>query len=146
MPTYDDEVEIGDELDPLEKVATDQSVIDFCEIWGNPGIGRFTDHDAAKAEGLPGAIVPGTMSIAYLANFLSLWAGGGSLRKLDVVFRQIVPHEQPLRLVGVVTDKNKIGSEEQVQCDVYLENSDGERLVGGTATIVLPTRMAINAP
>ena len=141
MPTYYDEVEVGDELGPLEKVATDQAVIDFCEMWGNQGIGRFTDHDAAKAEGLPGAIVPGAMSIAYLANLLSQWADGGSLKKLDVVFRQVVPHEQPIWLVGVVTDKNQVDSEDQVECDVYLENSDGERLVGGTATVVLSARV-----
>ncbi len=140
MPRYYDQVELGDELGPVEKVATDQAVIDFCELWGNAGVGRFTDNEYARNEGLPGAIVPGIMNIAYMAQVVSQWAEGGSLKKLDVVFRQMVPHEQPLRLVGVVTDKNQVDGENQVECDVYMENADGERLVGGKATVVLPAR------
>lgn len=144
MPRYYDEVEMGDELAPVERVATDQAVLDFCKLWIDLRIGgfagRFTDNEVAKAEGLPGAMVPGTMSMAYMAQFLSRWAEGGSLKKLDVVFRQVVLHEQPLRLVGVVTDKNQVGDENQVECDVYLENADGERLVSGQGTVVLPGR------
>ncbi|MEE8466447.1 MAG: MaoC/PaaZ C-terminal domain-containing protein [Dehalococcoidia bacterium] len=144
MPRYYDEVELGDDLPPVDRVATDQAVQDFCTMWDDPRIGRltgrFTDNEAAKAEGLPGAIVPGAMSMGYLAQFLSQWADGGSLKKLDVVFRQLVLHERPLRLVGVVTDKNQVGDENQVECDVYLESADGERLVSGKGTVVLPGR------
>ena len=140
MPRYYDQVELGDELAPVEKVATDQAVSDFCDMWGNPGNPRFIDNEAAKSEGLPGAMVPGIMIMAYMTQFLSHWAEGGSLKKLDAVFRQVVLHEQPLRLVGVVTDKNRVEGENQVECDVYIENADGERLVGGKATVVLPDR------
>ena len=144
MPRYYDEVELGDELAPVERVATDQAVLDFCKVWIDPRTGgftgRFTDDEAARAEGLPGAMVPGIMSMAYMAQFLSRWAEGGSLKKLDVVFRQVVLHEQPLRLVGVVTDKNRVGDENLVECDVSLENADGERLVSGQGTVGLPGR------
>ena len=137
MTRYYEQVELGDELDPVDKVATDQSVADFCVAWGSPGAPRFTDHEASKKDGLPGAIVPGIMSMAYMAQFLSHWAEGGLVKKLDVVFRQPVPHE-PLRLVGVVTDMNQVDGENQVECDVYIETPDGNRLVGGKATLVLP--------
>lgn len=144
MPRYYDEVELGDDLPPVDRVATDQTVLDFCTVWEDRRIGRltsrFTDDEVAKAQGLPGAIVPGAMSMGYLAQFLSQWADGGSLKKLDVVFRQLVLHERPLRLVGVVTDKNQVGDENQVECDVYLEGADGERLVSGKGTVVLPGR------
>ncbi|MDO8750532.1 MAG: hypothetical protein Q7K03_05255 [Dehalococcoidia bacterium] len=43
-------------------------------------------------------------------------------------------HPQTISLVGVVTDKN------QVECDVYIQNAHGDRLVGGKATVVLPRR------
>ena len=140
MPRYYDQVELGDELAPVEKVATDQAVIDFCNAWGNPNSVRFTDHEVARREGLPGAMVPGIMSMSYVAQFLSHWADGGRLKKLDVVFRQVVLHEQPLRLAGVVTDKYRVGEENQVECDVYMEGPGGERLVTGKGTVVLPGR------
>jgi hypothetical protein len=81
------------------------------------------------------------MSMAFLAQMLSQWAEGGSIKKLDVVFRQLVVHDQPVHLVGVVTEKNQTERENQVECDVYLESLEGDRMVGGKATIVLPSRV-----
>ncbi|MFH1140724.1 MAG: MaoC/PaaZ C-terminal domain-containing protein [Chloroflexota bacterium] len=136
---YCDQVEMGDELASVEKEVTDQMVLDFCEVWsGGGGMGRFTDHEAARKEGLPGAILPGIMSMSYMAQFLAGWADGGLVKKLDVVFRQPVVHPQTISLVGVITDKNQVGDENQVECDVYIQNSHGDRLVGGKATVVLP--------
>jgi acyl dehydratase len=140
MPRYFDDVDLGDELGPLETTATDASVREFCEVWGNPGPSRFTDHEAARKEGLAGAIIPGVMSMALLSQLLTRWAEGGSMKKLDVVFRQLVPHNVPLRIVGVVTDKNQVKGENLVDVDVYLENGQGDRMVGGKATLSLPRR------
>ncbi len=141
MYRYYEEVEPGDELGPVEKVAVHQGVVGFCDVWGNPGTNRFTDHETAVKDGLQGAIVPGIMSMAFLAQLLSQWAEGGSIKKLDVVFRQLVVHDQPVHLVGVVTEKNQTEGENQVECDVYLESLEGDRMVGGKATIVLPSRV-----
>ena len=140
MTRYYDSVEMGDELEPAEKDVSDQMVLDFCEVWSGGGaVGRFTDHEAARKEGLPGAIVPGIMSMNYMAQYLAGWADGGQVKKLDVVFRQPVLHPQTISMVGVITDKNQVGVENQVECDVYLQNDRGDRLVGGKATVVLPT-------
>ena len=46
-----EDVELGDDIGPLEKIASDQDVIDFCNLWGPPSPNRFTDPDeAAKIE------------------------------------------------------------------------------------------------
>lgn len=140
MPRYFDDVELGDELGPLETMATDASVREFCEVWGNGGANRFTDHEAARKEGLPGAIVPGIMSMAYLSQLLTQWAEAGAIKKLDVVFRQLVPHNVPLRIVGIVTDKTQVQGENLVDVDVYLETGQSDRMVGGKATLSLPRR------
>ncbi len=143
MTRYYDQVEMGDDLEPAEKEVSDQMVLDFCAVWstgGGGGMGRFTDHEAAKKEGLPGAIVPGIMSMSYIAQYLAGWAEGGQVKKLDVVFRQPVVHPQTISLVGVITDKNQVGDENQVECDVYIQNDRGDRLVGGKATVVLPAQ------
>ena len=42
------------------------------------------------------------------------------------------------QIVGIVTDKYEAEGEGCVECDLYLEKEDGDRLVGGQAILVLP--------
>ena len=91
-----EDIDLGDEIGPVELVATDENVATFCELWGNPMPNRFTSQDMAEASGLPGPIVPGVMSMAIMGQALTDWAGPESLKDLDLVFRQPVPHNKPL--------------------------------------------------
>ncbi len=141
MPRYYEDVEIGDELNPQERTITTESVVEFETTLGRgPGPRFFTDLQAAKREGMASVIVPGPMSMALMNQLLSNWADGGWVKKLDVVFRQTVPQNRLLRVRGVVTDKNHVDGERHVECDVYVETEEGDRLVGGQAIILLPTK------
>ena len=134
-----DDVEIGDDIGPLQRVVTNRDVRRFLAIRENdPGANRFTDDEFAKSEGLPGAIVPGAMSIAMMSQLLTGWSDVVSLRKLDVVFRQPVPHGRTLLLKGIVTDKEVTDGLPTLTCDVFLENEEGSKLVIGSATVTLP--------
>ena len=141
MPRYYEDVEIGDELGPQERTVTTDSVREFETALGrDTQPGYFTDPKVAKRQGLPDVIVPGPMSMALMNQLLSNWAAGGWVKKLDVVFRQTVPQNRLLRVRGVVTDKNHVDGESRVECDVYVESEEGDRLVGGQAIILLPTK------
>ncbi|HZA24064.1 MAG TPA: MaoC family dehydratase, partial [Dehalococcoidia bacterium] len=74
-PPYFEDVELGDEIGSLEKVASDDDVTAFCELWGNPMPNRFTDQAIAEKARLPGPIVPGVMSMSLMAQLLTDWAG-----------------------------------------------------------------------
>ncbi len=137
MPSFND-VELGDQIGPLETEATDEGVISFCRVWDNPMPNRFTDPESAKRVGLPGPIVPGIMAMAIITRLLTDWAGPESLKDLDVVFRQPVPHNQPLTVSATITDTRREDGENLVECDVMLTGSQGERYVGGKAIIALP--------
>ncbi len=137
MPSFED-VELGDQIGPLETEATDEGVISFCRVWDNPMPNRFTDAETAKRVGLPGPIVPGIMAMAIITRLLTDWAGPECLKDLDVVFRQPVPHHQPLTVSATVTDTRQEGGENLVECDVMLTGSQGERYVGGKAVVALP--------
>ena len=137
MPSFND-VELGDQIGPLETEATDEGVISFCRVWENPMPNRFTDSDSAKRVGLPGPIVPGIMAMAIITRLLTDWAGPECLKDLDVVFRQPVPHHQPLTVSATITDTRQEGGENLVECDVMLTGSEGERYVGGKAIVALP--------
>ncbi len=137
---YFEDVELGSEIGPRELVATGENVATFCRLWGNPTPNRFTDPAIAEKSGLPGPIVPGVMSMAIMSQALTDWAGPESLRDLDLVFRQPVPHNQPLLISATVTDTRQDDGENLVECDVLMTGTAGERYVGGTALISLPSR------
>ena len=63
----------------------------------------------------------------------------GRLKKLDVVFRQLVRHDAPIRIGGVVTDKGVVDGEPRLECDVFMEDERGTRLVIGKATVACVT-------
>ena len=133
-----EDIELGDEIGPVELVASDERVLTFCELWGNPMPNRFTDQEMAEASGLPGPIIPGVMSMAIMSQALTDWAGPESLKDLDLVFRQPVPHNKPLLISATVTDTRQENGENLIECDVLMTGAAGERYIGGTALLVLP--------
>ena len=140
MPLNFEEIEIGGELGPVDKVVSSKDVEEFTRIQRGGGTSPdfFTNAEAAHRAGLPGKIVPGPISMAFMAQLLVAWSDGGWIRKLDVVFRQTVPHDTRLRVVGVVTDKYQVDDKGHVECDLYVESEEGSRLVGAQAIVVLP--------
>jgi acyl dehydratase len=138
---YYEDVEIGDEIGPVERSVSREQVDAFLRIRGmTPGPSRFTDDEHARKEGLPGAIVPGGMNIAMASQLLTGWSPTVDLKRLEVSFRKVVPHNTPIELKGIVTDKHIVDDEARVECDVAIENEDGASHVIGNATIVLPRR------
>ncbi len=139
MPYFED-VELGDEIGPLETEATDDGVLEFCHVWENRGPNRFTDQALAEEARLPGPIVPGIMSMGLMARLLTDWAGAETLKDLDLVFRQPVPHHKPLTIVATVTDTRQEDGENLVECDILRTGAEGERYVGGKAIVALPSK------
>jgi acyl dehydratase len=138
---YYEDVEVGDDIETEERVVTLDQVRAFLAIRSDrSGPTRFTDDAHARSEGLPHAIVPGAMSAALLAQLLTGWSPTVTLKKLDVSFRRVVPHDTPLELKGIVTAKHVVHGEPQVECDVFLESEEGTTHVIGHAIVVLPRR------
>ena len=139
LPFFED-VELGDEIGPIEKVVDDGDVEAFCDLWGNEMPNRFTDQELAVKSGLPGPIIPGIMSMALMGQLLTSWAGTEALKDLDLVFRQPVPHGKPLKISATVTDTSRVNGDNLVTCDILMTGAAGERYVGGTALVALPSR------
>ena len=137
---YYDDVDLGDELPSMEREVSDEQVVEFLGITrleaGRPS--RFTSSEVAKSEGLPEAIVPGAMNIAIMSTLITSWSSTVTLRKLDVVFRGMVLHNRPIKLTGLITDKDIVNGTPQLECDVVMENEEGTPLVIGKATVELP--------
>ena len=97
---------------------------------------RFMDHEGARKEGLPGAMVPGVMSQAILVAMLHRWAPDAELLSIDTVFRAMVLVDQPHHVKGVVTDVDE--AERAAEVDLTITNDAGETRVLGTAKLRFP--------
>ena len=140
---YYEDIELGDEIGPVRRVVTDEQVLEFVGVSHiERGNSRFTSAKVALSEGLPNAIVPGAMNIAIMSQLITGWSPTVTLRKLDCVFRGLVPHNRPLTLRGLVTDKDIVDGTPRLDCDVVMENEDGTPLVIGKATVFVPMRDA----
>ena len=138
---YFEDVEIGDDIGPIKRSVTDEDVIEFVSVREKEITpSRFTSNEVANNEGMPEAIVPGPMNIALMSQILTDWSDTVCLLKIDVVFRQTVPHNNDLTFSGIVTDKDETGDSTKLECDVVMENSDGVKLVIGTGVIALPNK------
>ena len=138
---YFQDIELGDEISPITRKISLKQVIEFVSLREpDPSPSRFTSEKTAKSEGLPGAIVPGAMNIALMSQLVTGWSPTVSLKKIDVVFRQMVFHNNPLKLTGIITDKDEDGETTSLGCDVVMENEEGVKLVIGHAEFTLPSK------
>ena len=131
-----DTVDVGDELPSLELTLSSDQVRHYAQAANMPG-GRFMNDADAQAEGLPGQIAPGNLSLALFSRLLTEWGDAVRLKRISATFRGLVRPNVPLRLGAVVTEKHASDHGNFLECDLVLENADGERLVTGTATVEL---------
>ena len=129
------DVEFGENLPVFDPDTSLANVIRFTEAagWRSP---RFTDHEAARAEGLPGALVPGIMSQGFLAAMIHRWAPEARIENVDTIFRAPVIVDQICHINGVVTDIDE--DQALIEIDLTVTNEKGETRVFGTARVSLP--------
>ena len=141
---YFQDIELGDEIGPIERTVTDEEVLQFVAVGGrDPEPSRFTSKEIAQSEGLSEAIIPGAMNIALMSRLVTGWADTVCLKKIDVVFRQTVPHNKPLIFTGIVTNKDESGETTDLECDITMENIDGVKMVIGNGAFALPNKPGI---
>ncbi|MEZ5559031.1 MAG: hypothetical protein R3E86_10900 [Pseudomonadales bacterium] len=129
------DVEFGTELEPFLPDTSLTAVRPFAHAVGWGG-GRFEDHDRARKEGLPGALVPGIMTMGFFTTMIHRWAPTAKVERIDTVFRAPLLADEPCHLSAVVTDVDEASG--SVELDLSARNAAGETRVFGTATVRLP--------
>ena len=136
MPTRAfEDVEFGEEL---PETRPDTALANVKRFVGAAGMNfsRFTDHEAARKEGLPGAILPGIMSQGLLVAIVNRWAPGCEISRIDTVFRAPVLVDQLALCRGTVTDVDS--ENRRVEIDLTMVNEANETRVLGTAVVQFP--------
>ena len=135
-----EDLEPGDDVGRLPKTPTREQIREYASL-STLSQGRFSSDEDAKGEGLQGMIVPGNMSMSFLSQLLTDWAGPeGHVAKLEVNFRRMVNPGDSLECKAMVTDLGEVDGTNRVTLDAYIENQDGERPVQGIAEVILPNR------
>ncbi|MQF48806.1 hypothetical protein FIM08_02755 [SAR202 cluster bacterium AC-647-N09_OGT_505m] len=138
--TYFEDVDPGDEIGPLVKEPTKEQILAYVSL-SEVRMGRFTSDQAAQGEGLRGIIVPGNMSMSFVSQLLSDWAGEqGRLTKLEVNFRRMVEPGDRLQCKATITDMETVDGDNIVTLDAFIENQNGDRPIQGTAQVILPSK------
>jgi len=136
---YFEDVQVNDELEPVEKLPTEDLAIDFFGR-DNPTNPAFADAEAGRRMGVGGALVPGNLKLAWMTQFLHNWAGlEGRVVSLRAVMRRPDIAHRPLLLVGRVVDKRQEDGRNIVELEV-VTLAEGDPSVRASAQVELPSR------
>src|ERR1700675_2205402 len=114
---YFEDVQVGTEIGPLEKNPTTQQLVKYAGASGDFYQIHY-DKDFALGNGLPGVILHGALKNGFLGHLMTDFAR------------------------GKVSKKYTDGPDHLVDCEIWLENHQGEKTTPGTATVILPSRGA----
>ncbi|MGI8422654.1 MAG: MaoC family dehydratase [Chloroflexota bacterium] len=139
MTRYYEDVNVDDELEPVEKMPTADLATDFFGR-DNPTNPAFADAEAGRRIGVGGVLVPGMLKIAWMTQYVNDWVGPeGTLDGLRVAYRRPDVADKPLTLSGRVVDKRQEEGRNIVELEV-MTLADGEPSVRGNVQVRLPSR------
>ena len=137
---YFEDVKVGDELPPLVKGPIQQ--IQLTRYAGASGDFNpiHQDDEFARAAGMGGVFAHGMLSMGFVGQLVTDWAGAGQVRKLGVRFAGLVRLKDTITCRGRVLAKSSKDDVNLVDLEVWAENQKAEKVVTGHATVVLPAR------
>ncbi len=127
----------GDELPPLELTPTVDQGVRYCALsWVFPRF--FFDADAARAQGMPGVLVPGPLKLGFLYRAIDEWLGpAGFIRHVRAAHRRPDLAGKPITIVGRVARLYEEAGRSLADLEMAVINADGRPSVRGFATIEL---------
>ncbi len=137
---YWDDVTEGMDMPPLVKNPTTQQLVKYAGASGDYYQIHY-DKDFAKGNDLEDVILHGALKNAFLGQYMTDWMGPlGSLAMLSCQYRGMDSPGRPITAKGSVTRKYQEEGRNLVDCEIWLENTDGQKTTPGAATVELPIR------
>jgi len=137
---YYEDVKEGSELPTLEKVPTTRTLVKWAGASGDYNELHY-DKDVATALGFPSVIMHGRLGAAFLTQMLTNWIGEkGDLKKISVQYRGNALPKMKFVCNGKVTKKYVENGENCVECEIWGENHEGQKVTPGTAVVTLPSK------
>jgi acyl dehydratase len=137
---YWEDVSEGMEMPPLVKNPTTQQLVRYAGASGDFYQIHY-DKDFAQGNQLDGVILHGALKNAFLGQFMTEWMGPlGALKRLACQYRGMDFPGNAITAKGKVLRAYKSEGQNLVDCEIWLENPEGQRTTPGSATVALPTR------
>jgi acyl dehydratase len=139
---YYEDIEVGSDIPALVKYPTTMQLVKYAGASGDYYQIHY-DKDFANANGLPGVIVHGWLTLSFMGQMVTDWIGeGGVLLKLNGSYRGMNKVHEDIICNGKVTKKYVEDGKNCAKVEIWAENPQGEKTVTGTAVISLPSRPA----
>jgi acyl dehydratase len=137
---YVEDIDVGAELPALVKGPLQQ--IQLTRYAGASGDFNpiHQDDEFARAAGMDGVFAHGMLTMGFVAQALTDWAGAGAVRRLGVRFTGLVRLKDTLTCRGRVLAKSSKDDIHLVDLEVWAENQRAEKVATGKATVALPSR------
>ena len=137
---YVEDVNVGDALPDLGKGPIQQ--IQLTRYAGASGDFNpiHQDDEFAKAAGMGGVFGHGMLTMGFVGQCVTDWAGAGTVKKLGVRFAGLVRLKDVITCQGRVLDKSSKNGTHLVDLELWAQNQKGEKVVTGKATVALPSR------
>jgi hypothetical protein len=125
----------GDELAPLELHPDLEQVIKFCGLsWAFPRF--FYDVEAARAQGMPGTLVPGPLKLGLLYRALDEWlAGRGWICHVRAAHRRPDITGKPIVVTGRVARVYAESGQPRADIELAIVNEEGQPSVRGFGVV-----------
>jgi hydroxyacyl-ACP dehydratase HTD2-like protein with hotdog domain len=137
---YYEDVTEGSELPALVKYPTTMQLVKYAGASGDYYQIHY-DKDLAIANGLPGIIVHGWLTLSFLGQMVTDWLGEkGTLLKLSGAYRGMNRVHEDIICNGKVVKKYVEDGKNLARVDIWAENPQGEKTVTGTAIVSLPSK------
>ena len=122
----------GPDLACVEKLIDDRR----CWMFSGPGKNYHTDRDEAKKLGFPSIVVQGMMSTCFVSqvmqdHFEMGWLQGG---KMSVKLTNVLWVDETVTAHAKIRDQSREGTRTRIHCDVWVEKTDGTRVILGEAS------------
>lgn len=130
-----DRPEPGEELGPLSLTPDLEMVIKYCGLaWAFPRF--FFDIEAARAQGMPGTLVPGPLKLGLLYRLVHEWLDGrGWVRQVRAAHRRPDIAGRPVTIAGEVSRVYEEGGKTCADLELVIVNDDGQPSVRGFAVV-----------
>ena len=140
---YWEDVTVGMEIPPLVKNPSNRQLVKYAGVSGDFYEIHY-DKDFAISTGLNGVIIHGALKQAFLGQLITDWIGPtGTLKKLSAQYRGMDEPGNPLICKGKVVKTYVDNHLHLVDCDIWIENSMGQKFTPGHATVLLPIKPKI---
>ena len=137
---YFEDIEEGSEVPTLRKDPTAQQLVKYAGASGDFYQIHY-DVNFAKNNGLPDIILHGALKNAFLGQLMTDYVGfDGTLKKLSCQYRAMDIPGTPVFAKGTVVKKYVEENENIIECEIWLENEEGQKTTPGYAIVSLPNR------